>query len=206
MSMSASVPRREAPPPPPIEESCRTPKTILLRPILDQHTPILLNLFYRIGQILDADFYLDEDWQNGDWRIPNSDRNSIIICLEDCNAKLTETNLDLYSISILRDPVKVFRNGISVQKIYYEKTFYAIIVTNSYDRESFTLTFTTQMAFKRSGNDLETFLSRPNDFYSPEDPNAYRAKNFLSHSFGFENEESISFKRLTMQFDFVIIA
>jgi len=181
MSMSASVPRREAPPPPPIEESCRTPKTILLRPILDQHTPILLNLFYRIGQILDADFYLDEDWQNGDWRIPNSERNSIIICLEDCNAKMTETNLDLYSISILRDPVKVFR-------------------------ESFTLTFTTQMAFKRSGNDLETFLSRPNDFYSPEDPNAYRAKNFLSHAFGVENDESISFKRLSMQFDFVIIA
>ena len=112
MSMSASVPRREAPPPPPIEESCRTPKTILLRPIIDQHTPILLNLFYRIGQILDADFYLDEDWQNGDWRIPNSDRNSIIICLEDCNAKMTETNLDLYSISILRDPVKLFRIGI----------------------------------------------------------------------------------------------
>ena len=74
------------------------------------------------------------------------------------------------------------------------------------ERESFTLTFTTQMAFKRSGNDLETFLSRPNDFYSPEDPNAYRAKNCLSHAFGVENDESISFKRLSMQFDFVIIA
>ena len=60
------------------------------------------------------------------------------------------------------------------------------------------------MAFKRSGNDLETFLSRSNDFYSPEDPNSYRAKNFLSHSLGLENEDSISFKRL--QYDFVIIA
>ena len=77
---------------------------------------------------------------------------------------------------------------------------------NSCERESFTLTFTTQLAFKRSGNDLETFLSRPNDFYSPEDPNAYRAKNFLSHYFGFENDEPIAFKRLNMQFDFVIIA
>ena len=59
------------------------------------------------------------------------------------------------------------------------------------------------MAFKRSGNDLETFLSRPNDFYSPEDQNAYRAKNFLAHSFGFENDDAISYKRLNMQFDFV---
>ena len=91
-------------------------------------------------------------------------------------------------------------------EIHSEKTFYGVLDKNLSERESFTLTFTTQMAFKRSGNDLETFLSRPNDFYSPEDPNAYRAKNFLSHAFGVENDESISFKRLSMQFDFVIIA
>lgn len=180
ISMSASVPRREAPPPPPLEDSCRVPRIILLWPIIDQHTPVLLSLFYRIGQFIDADFYTDDDWQNGEWRITNTDRNSIIICLEDCSLKMSASNLDLYSITILRDPVEVFR-------------------------ECFTFTFTNQMAFKRSGNDLETFLSRPSDFYFSDEPNAYRAKNFISQSLGVKSDDD-RLNRIFTQLDFVIIS
>jgi len=66
-SMSASVPRRQAPPPPNgnnnydlLNTDCsyEIPNNIFLQPIRETKTPILLNIFYRIGIYQDGNFFL----------------------------------------------------------------------------------------------------------------------------------------------------
>lgn len=67
LSMSASVPRRQAPPPPngnsnydlrDTDCSYDIPNNIVLQPILEANSPILLNIFYRIGIYHDGNFFL----------------------------------------------------------------------------------------------------------------------------------------------------
>lgn len=66
MSMSASVPRREAPPPPPEdadwpESDCsyQIPNNIIVwQPQVSFRQPVLLNIFYRIGIYQDANFFV----------------------------------------------------------------------------------------------------------------------------------------------------
>lgn len=193
ISMSASVPRREAPPPPELRSQfCSTvSRNILIKPIIDQHTPILLNLFYRIATYIDADLHISDDWQNSDWNeLLNSDRRAIIICLEDCVNMIIMLKMfvDIYSISILRDPVQVFK-------------------------ESFTTTWTSVKAFQRSGNDLVQFLAQPNYYYDKEESDAAHAKNFLSYSFDLDPNSDpyyLPFQNQIMSidstFDFIIIS
>ena len=59
--LSASVPRRGAPPPPPSDARDCTfdlPKNLIIYPIQDELQGLMLNLFYRIGLYEDAQFLL----------------------------------------------------------------------------------------------------------------------------------------------------
>jgi hypothetical protein len=59
--LSASVPRRGAPPPPPSDARDCTfdlPKNLIIYPIQDEMQGLMLNLFYRIGLYEDAQFLL----------------------------------------------------------------------------------------------------------------------------------------------------
>lgn len=59
--LSASVPRRGAPPPPPSDARDCTfdlPKNLIIFPIQEELQGLMLNLFYRIGLYEDAQFLL----------------------------------------------------------------------------------------------------------------------------------------------------
>lgn len=191
LGMSASVPRRQAPPPPNGQSpnydvpnadcSYDIPNNIVLQPILETKTPILLNVFYRIGIYQDGNFILVTD-SNYEGEMSDS-RLNFLVCIEECSSLFASDLSSKFSVTILRDPAYLFT-------------------------ELFSDTSLKVKSFQAAGSDLATFLQNPQLYYSEDD---FYAKNILTAKLGFDskrNDENYianTIQHMQNNFDFVII-
>ena len=119
-------------------------------------------------------------------QIPDSQLN-FIICLEYCSSVLSNDVSSRFSVSIIRDPVKLFIETVGDTAINVKP-------------------------FIRAGNDVNVFLNNPLLFYTESDSNDYYAKNLLTYKFGFDHQRNddgyinSAIQQIQQNFDFILIA
>jgi len=93
-----------------------------------------------------------------------------------------------FSVSILRDPVKLFAETVSDSSLNVKP-------------------------FQRAGNDLNVFINNPLLFYSENlDKNDFYAKNLVMYKFGFDQQRNDdnyinnAIQQIQQNFDFILIA
>jgi len=104
--LSASVPRRGAPPPPPSDARDCTfdlPKNLIIYPIQDELQGLMLNLFYRIGLYEDAQFLLPKTV--ADFNEAEDSDLRIIFCFESCSFLFNSDVLPRFTVTSLSNPL-----------------------------------------------------------------------------------------------------
>ncbi|CAG5097632.1 Oidioi.mRNA.OKI2018_I69.XSR.g15161.t1.cds [Oikopleura dioica] len=104
--LSASVPRRGAPPPPPSDARDCTfdlPKNLIIHPIRDELEGLLLNLFYRIGLYEDAQFLLPKTVS--DFNEAEESDLRIIFCFESCSFLFNSDVIPRFTVTALSNPL-----------------------------------------------------------------------------------------------------